>query len=426
MATAPHPRSQPRSHPRPHPGLSARTLVRRLGASAVLAAGAVALVAPVSAVADDGTGTGSSGTASSSTGARLEFAATAPVTGVKPGDSFSSTFAVKNTGDAPATNVAMTFNATQGLEFAGKKFSNCVYDAIPAQDEGPAEATATCDIDETLAPGTVYVPSAPLPFTVTPIGLYERFGATIQADSETFPPGTTAGGGADPVLHLVPQAAGSGDGVTYDQGFANGNVTVDSTADFALTGARLTGKAGDTVTADLTFANKGPGWVTNDVSQPVTTFEVTIPRGTTLTKPVDYCTADGRAGGGAGGAAKYRCVAPLNWIGQHASVSYPFKLRIDRVVPDATGTLSFVKGETRAGTREFDHDATDDTARIVLNGTGTSGGSDSGTGTAGSAGGTGTQLAATGAGDTLLFGGLTAAALAVGGALAVTAASRRR
>lgn len=412
-----------------HTRAPARTFVRRLGAGAVLAAGVVALVVPVSAVADDGSGSGSGGTSAANgsngsggtekaagSGATLAFAPMAPVTGLKPGGTFSTTFAVKNTGDAPATNVMVSFSGSQGLQVA-KKFSNCVYEDIPAQDEGPALISATCDIEATLAPGAVYVPETPLPFTTLSRALYENVAVSAQPDS-TFPPGTQQGDGVDPVLRLVEQTPGTG--ATYGTDRASADVTVDNTADFALAGAKLTGKAGDTVTAKLTFANKGPAWVVNDVSQPIGAFEVTIPPGTTVSKVPNDCKPDGAA---------YRCTTTTNWAGEKTSVAYPFTLKIDKVVSDATGTLSFVKGEHRSGTLPFDHDAANNTAQIVLNGSGTTGAS---AGTGGSpdvpsgVSGNGSQLAATGTHDTLVLGGLAGAALAVGGGLALTVAARRR
>jgi hypothetical protein len=405
-----------------HTRVPVRTLVRRLAASAVLAAGVVALVAPVSAVADEGAGSGSGGSAKASgSGATLAFAPLAPVTGLKPGDSFSTTFAVKNTGDAPATNVMVSYGGTQGLDFA-KKFSNCIYEHIPAQDEGPAQISATCDIEETLAPGAVYVPQTPLPFTTLSRALYEGVTVFAQPDSSTFPPGTQQGNGVDPVLRLVEQTPGTG--AAYGTDSAHTDVTVDSTADFALTGAQLKGKAGDTVTANLTFANKGPGWVVNDVSQPIAAFEVKIPTGTTVTKVPNDCTADG--------TAAYRCTTPTIWAGEKTSIAYPFKMKIDKVVADTTGTVSFVKGDHRSGTLPFDHDAADNTAQIVLNGSGTTGGSGTGgasgvpSGVPSGTSGNGSQLAATGTNDTLILSGFAGAVLAIGGGLALSVAARRR
>lgn len=69
-------------------------------------------------------------------GAELVFEQTAePIEGVEPGDAAEVSFAVKNTGDAPATRVVLYLSGSQGLAYADR-YSNCVYEDAPAQDEG--------------------------------------------------------------------------------------------------------------------------------------------------------------------------------------------------------------------------------------------------------------------------------------------------
>lgn len=400
-----------------------RGTLRRTGAVLVLAAGAVVLVAPAAAVADDGTGAEPAYSTQ-----KLGVGPIAPVTGLKPGDGFGTTFAVKNTGAVPATKVLLTYGGSQGLAFAGR-FSNCVYQTIPAQDEGPALLDAECGIEETLQPGVVYAPSAPLTFTTLGRALYETVGVAALPGDSTFPPGTRYGDG--PVLHLVPLTTDPGG--SYDHGVANTDVTVDSSADFALTGANLKGAVGRKVTANVTFANHGPGWVNNDVGKPIGNFEVTIPKGASVTKVPDSCLPDG--------TARYHCFTQLNWAGENTTVAYPFTLRIDKVVPGATGTIAFIKGQHRSGTLPFDHNPANNTAKIVLNagapGGGTGGASSAGGASGGASGGSsagtsgvtasgGPQLAATGSDDALQLACVAAATLAVGGALALSAAARRR
>jgi len=387
-------------------GHGGRTRLRRAGAGLVLAAATVVLAAPATAVAEPAAST-----------AHLGFAPLAPITGLKPGADFTTTFAVKNTGAGPATEVELEYGGSQGLDF-GTKFSNCWYETIPAQDEGPASTDAHCSIQETLQPGVVYAPSAPLPMKTLDSALYERFTVGAMADSPAWAP--VEPGAPEPVLHLLPLAADPGG--TYGADFATADLTVDSSADFALTGAQLTGEAGRTVTASVVFANKGPGWVQNDAGKPIASFEVNVPPGTTVVAKPNFCLKDG--------TARYNCFTEDNWVGAHTTFPYPFKLRIDKVVPDATGAVAFVKGQHRSGTLPFDHDPANNTAKIVLNagassGTGGASGSGGSSGTPG-APGPGGQMAATGAGDTLLYAGLSAAALAVGGAFALSAAARRR
>lgn len=362
-------------------------------------------------------------------GAELVFEQTGPIDGVRPGDSTGVSFAVKNKGDAPATQVVLFLSGSQGLTYA-KKYSNCVYEEAPAQDEGPAQVNAVCDIEQTLEPGVVYEPAEPLGLNVLDRALYENLNVNILAGVSTFPEGTQHGDGADPVLRLVARTAPEAPGTVHG-GELGVDITAENTADFALTGSKVTGDAGRTVNAKVTFANKGPAWARNDVYGPIGVFDVGIPKGTTVTKVPEFCEP--------GAAATYRCTTPYSYADEDSEREYVFGLRIDKVVANATGAVAFVKGDHHWGTLPFDKNRTNNTAEIVVNASGggattggTSGGTTGGSGSSGgtsgsgSAGGTGTQLdelAATGPGDTLLVGGAAVALLAAGG---VAVAVRRR
>ncbi|MFD5892888.1 peptidase [Streptomyces sp. NPDC060366] len=369
-------------------------------------------------------------------GAELVFEQSGPIDGLRPGDSVDVPFAVKNKGDAPATRVVLYLSGSQGLAY-DKKYSNCVYEDAPAQDEGPAQVNAVCDIEQTLEPGVVYEPAEPIGLDVLDRALYERLNVNILAGVATFPDGTQHGGGADPVLRLVARTAPEAPGTVHG-GELGVDITAENTADFALTGSKVKGKAGRTVDAKVTFANKGPAWARNDVYGPIGVFDVGIPKGTTVTKVPEFCEPAGAAG--AAGAATYRCTTPYNYADEDSERAYVFGLRIDKVVANAKGTVAFVKGDHHWGTLPFDKNRTNNTAEIVVNASaggattgGTSGGTTGGTGGAtgssggtGSTGGTGTQLgelAETGSGGTLLAGGAAAALLAAGG---VVVAVRRR
>ncbi|MFC9605849.1 peptidase [Streptomyces niveus] len=375
-------------------------------------------------------------------GAELVFEQSGPVDGVRPGDSVDVPFAVKNKGDAPATRVVLYLRGSQGLAY-DKRYSNCVYEDAPAQDEGPAQVNAECDIEQTLEPGVVYEPAEPIGLDVLDRALYERLNVNILAGVGTFPEGTQHGGGADPVLRLVARTAPEAPGTVHGGELAT-DITAENTADFALTGSKVKGGAGRTVDAKVTFANKGPAWARNDVYGPIGVFDVGIPKGTTVTKVPEFCEPSdvtGRAG-----AATYRCTTPYNYADEDSERAYVFGLRIDKVVANATGAVAFVKGDHHWGTLPFDRNRTNNTAEIVVNasdggagaggasggatggtdgGSGSSGGT-SATGGTGSTGGAGTQLdelAETGSADTLLVGGAAAALLAAGGVAVVV---RRR
>ncbi|MFD7897377.1 hypothetical protein [Streptomyces sp. NPDC059743] len=377
----------------------------------------------------------------------LAFGRTAPIDGVRPGSATGIPFSVTNKGDGPATRVALFLTGTQGLSFA-EKYSNCVYEEIPAQDEGPAQVTAVCDIEQTLEPGIVYVPEKPLGVAVLDHALYEHLSLDIQADAPVFPDGIQHGGGADPVLRLVAQQPpGDPDAINgYER--LDVAVTARNTADFALTGADLKGAVGETVTAEVTFANKGPAWVANDVASPIGVFEVGIPTGTTVTKAPDFCAPvgpDGKPREEAAEASAYRCTTPYGYVDAHTELPYAFRLRIDKAVRNATGKVTFVKGDHRWGTLPFDKNRENNTAAVVVNtagsGTATGGTSTGGTSTGGtdtqgtSTQGTDTQstgaqddsaLADTGSGIIPLIGGAAAALVMSGGFLLASRQPPRR
>lgn len=371
-------------------------------------------------------------------GADLVFGQTAAVDGVSPGEVRDLSFTVQNKGDGPATRVALFLTASQGLSLT-QKFSNCTYEAAPAEDEGPARTNATCDIEQTLEPGVVYVPERPLGLKVLDRALYERLTLNVQADSIAFPDGTQHGGGADPVLRLVPQKTPADPPAALGSGQLDVDITARNTADFALTGSKVTGKKGQSVDATVTFANKGPAWVRNDVYGPIGVFDVAIPAGTSVSKAPEFCLASG--------AASFRCTTPYNYVDEDSERAYVFRLRVDKVVPNAAGKVSFVKGDHRWGTLPFDTDPSNNTARLVVNasagdggtgggsttggtsGSGSTGGSTSGSTTGGTSGGTSGSSGTSGTtgGTTGTTGGTTGATTGttggdtqLGGALADT------
>ncbi|MGW1957832.1 hypothetical protein ACWCPI_34675 [Streptomyces sp. NPDC001920] len=73
----------------------------------------------------------------------------------------------------------------------------------------------------------------------------------------------------------------------------NGNRAVDArnTADLRLTGSRVRGAVGDTVTADITVHNRGPAWVASlGAGAAVATVRFQAPAGTTVTGlPEEEC-----------------------------------------------------------------------------------------------------------------------------------------
>lgn len=195
-------------------------------------------------------------------------------------------------------------------------------------------------------------------------------------------------------------------------------VTSVNTADYQVTGARLKGRVGDTVTMKVKFTNAGPAWVLREEGDRRFNVLVTPPAGTSVVTPHGYCDAKG---------AVYACGTSERWVNEGGGETYTFKLKIDKQVAGAKGSVAL---STEA--RPFDPDKANDRADITLDvtGDGSTGGSTgtstggSGTSTGNSSGGSGTTTvgsSATGGSGSSSAGGTGPAA--TGGDLASTGSS---
>ncbi|MFJ8752667.1 LAETG motif-containing sortase-dependent surface protein [Streptomyces sp. NPDC102441] len=315
----------------------------------------------------------------------------APITGAQPGGDVDVPFSVLNKGTEDVEKVWVTYSVTSGLA-AADSYGNCEYSTEPSMDEAPEKSVAVCAFDQPLKAGVVYVPDQPVGLRAQDNALYDEVTVGIDATE----PGPSDGGGTEPVpgtgapLKLVEKApATDEDRANHDKLSATGDVTTVNTADFSLTGAQLKGKVGDEVTASVEFLNKGPAWVYRGLDQSAATVDVRIPEGTSVVKAHGYCDPVTKT--------HYTCGTSQSWVNETRGETYPFVLRIDKVVEGASGKVSFAGAD-----RPFDKNAANDTAEIVVNaGTGTTGGSTtSGSTTGGSSTGGSTTGGSTTGGST--------------------------
>ncbi|MFJ3900176.1 hypothetical protein [Streptomyces sp. NPDC090025] len=291
------------------------------------------------------------GTVRVASGPDLVLDRTAPVTGVAPGATVPVPVSVTNRGDQAAQGVRATFYVTRGLTLnLGGLAPKCV--STPIGEGGPGSGAikpltkVECVVDTVVQPGGTFPLPAALTAKAARFALAERIDIGVEA----------ATGPAD----IQPE--NNGDVLA---------VGVTNTADFAVTGARLTAAAGETVTAPVTFRNRGPAWVANLTSgDPVAKVDVTVPRGATVTTVPDGCeprTADGGwwESETRTGAPRYECGLPL-WVAERQTVTFPFGLRVDTVVKAAKGEVVL---KPSYGTQRpvFDPNAGNERARLVLN-----------------------------------------------------------
>ncbi|KMS77080.1 hypothetical protein ACM01_00035 [Streptomyces viridochromogenes] len=306
----------------------------------------------------------------------------APFEGVKPGSTFAVPASFTNTGSEALAKVWLSYEVSHGLSHTELP-SNCLAWKVGGFDEIPVSTKAVCAFDQTVKPGVVYAPEKALTVGVLDSALYDS--VNVVASAQDNSPGDEASSGpvrgTGPVLKLAeqpdatPAAPGSAENEDWDaQKVA---VNAANTADFQVTGARLKGRVGDTVDLTVKFTNAGPGWMyRGTVGTPATQVLIKMPAGTTVTKGHGYC--DKLPSG------TYECGTSQAWVDEGDGETYTFKLRIDKAVPGAKGSVAL-----EAKPRPFDRDKANDAADITLDVAGADGGSTGGGGTTTSGGGAG-------------------------------------
>lgn len=360
------------------------------------------------------------------------------LTGIAPGAVFERTPAFADTGAAPADKgVMLLVQDSDGVSLA-RAHSNCHYSDSP-------DVGAWCRFDTPVAPGSAYETDTPLRYTAAADTMYGYntyvvwpVGGTAP---DSFDPSDFPRTGTGAPLGLRSVAAGSG-----FTGSGYGTFATTQHADYQALGATVEGKVGETVSITVGVRNTGPGrmgfqWTDADNSG---TFVVTPPAGTTITGapgpgeqgdpgPLWNCTPR------KAGAKSYTCDIGSTDFRPGDSVTQEFRVRIDRVVPGAQGSVRAVANPAYPNR---DDDAANDTAAITVRATGsatsspspsapaspsataTAGPSGSGTGT-GSGTAAGGGLAATGA-DGVLLRAAMAVLLVAGGTLVFRTARRSR
>ncbi|GAA4914710.1 hypothetical protein ACFPM3_22600 [Streptomyces coeruleoprunus] len=318
--------------------------VRAVPGAAVGATGRIGYTARATTTAPGGelTAFAQETTVTLASGPDLVLRATAPSGDVQPGATVAVPFTVVNRGNEPSRGVRVSMYVTRGLD-VGAVAPQCTTTPLGGEDGYIPVSKVECAFGDVLAPGASFALPEPLRATVAPYAFHERVDLGVE-------PG-------DGATDLSPSDNGESVGVR-----------AVNTADFQVKGAEVTGAAGETVTAALTFRNKGPAWVANLGSgEPVGVLDFVVPRGATVVEVPENCsgrTLDGDWYEEPTGAPRYQCRLPL-WVGEKQTVTFPLKLRVDTVVPDATGTLRLLPGWGEA--RPVDPDTRNNEAKVVLN-----------------------------------------------------------
>ncbi|MER5401942.1 hypothetical protein [Streptomyces sp. NPDC002599] len=287
----------------------------------------------------DGTLVAPSGSARTSvtvgSGTDLGVSAAQDVTGVAPGSGLTVPSSVTNTGNETAHGFKLALWVTYGLDVT-TRYPQCTYTGMNS-----GFTYVACSFDTDVLPGATVELPEPLRLAVTGHALHERIDYGVQPADET-----------------IVDLDSSDNSRTW-------HIDADNTADFAMKGTEVSGAAGDTVTTAFRFVNHGPAWVGDVTSgDPLVAIDFYLPEGTTATSVPRTCRTT-RAPGDAPDVVHYVCTLPT-WTTPDLDVSFPFELRVDRVVPDATGRV-VARPYAGGGSLAFDPDPTNNSAEVVVN-----------------------------------------------------------
>lgn len=317
--------------------------IRAAAGAAVGAQGAIEYSAEATG-GPDGTLTASEGGAETSvtvaSGPDLGVTAHPDVSDVTPGTTLDVPFTVTNTGNETAHGYTVKMWATYGLDVL-TRYPQCTYDGPGDDSAYPSMTYVSCSFDTEIAPGAAVELPQPLQLAVTDHALYDRF------DYEVEPGGDVT------------------DLDTSDNG-RSFHVNADNTADFAVRGTSVSGAAGDTVTAGFRFVNRGPAWVADlGAGDPVAVIDYYLPPGTTATSVPATCRTAWTAGDDPA-VPHYACTLP-HWADPKLKADFPFQLRIDTVVPDATGHVTVRPYSGSASAFPFDPRPKNNATTVTVN-----------------------------------------------------------
>ncbi|MEU1192771.1 hypothetical protein [Streptomyces sp. NPDC005859] len=269
----------------------------------------------------------------------------ADIEDARPGDERTIPFKVTNNGNESAKGFTVKLSASYGLTDL-TRYDACTYTAADDNDYPPT-ATALCTLDQVLAPGDSFELPEPLTVRLAPHALNERLDIDVEP-----------GDGAQDI--------------DAQNDYTALQIGAENTADFSVTGDAVSGAAGETATAELTFKNNGPAWFGHLGSgDPVAAVRLIVPAGTKVTGVPSGCVPHTLVGGyypRQAGAPRYDCYLPY-WVLEDTQRTFAFSVRVDTVVPGATGAVSIHPsfGEFGEHPFDFDPDLTNNTAVLTVN-----------------------------------------------------------
>ncbi|MFJ6794855.1 peptidase [Streptomyces sp. NPDC091268] len=307
-----------------------------------------------------------------------------------PGGTQPLPIVFSNAGTTSVHGVALELNTTHGIGLV-ETYDNCVR----TEDDAPGQAGKTgwgrtvCTLEGEFEPGAVYEVSGALTLKAAPHAFLDSMtyavreaGARSKVPQRAEKPATgrrlesKERPAAKAGLRSAPSApvpASAAPTVDLDPGnnHREFDFRVENTADLVAAPVSVKGAAGETVRAELGFRNDGPAWIAYLRSgEEVAVTDIVVPTGAKVTKAPAECrgvTAEGAHREEGPGAPRYFCSTP-HIVGEKQKFSYPFELKIEKVVADATGSVS-VGGRAADGTKpqDWDPNRANNKAAFVIN-----------------------------------------------------------
>ena len=298
------------------------------------------------------------------------------MSGLAVGSTASEPLEFTNRGDRPAAAAQALLMASPGLTFADH-YANCAYSSVP--DDREAEE-ALCTFPGPIRAGEHVALATPARMNVTSTAY------ATYLDAITAPKGDpsitlltahrtwTQGKGATLKLTVldpgqpsdVPAGTVALDFTDGSTDYAIARLRADNTADFSVTGTSAQAAQGSTVEMDFSMTDNGPATIFNRGGDSVG-VRVTPPPGTTVVgssancQPSQYGNPDVTAHGPYSCHASY--LVPAGQV-----TSFSLTLRVDSLIPGATGTVAMDWGGPDPTWRpDYDTNAADDSATLALN-----------------------------------------------------------
>lgn len=284
-----------------------------------------------------------------------------------------------NTGTESVNGVALELSTTHGMGLV-EQYDNCAYSEDDSADQpwNVGWGTTVCTFDNVVKPGEVYEIAGALTLEAAPhafiegliYGVHEA-GSQPQSTQKFSTPRTGKKLGLKARSAKAAPRTADLDPWNNQHEF---DFSVKNTADLVATATSLKGKAGETVKAELGFRNEGPAWIAYLRSgEDVALADIVIPAGAKVTKVPEFCMAATASGDYLGqqlGAPRYFCPTP-HVIGEKEKFAFPFELKIEKVVADATGSVTVGSWSPQGvGPLSFDPDDANNKAAFVINGKG--------------------------------------------------------